>query len=138
MRFLLRTLKRPLIAISLILSFPVYSQTTPIDISGNYICSGNDVSDNSQYTVELSVTKSGDAYHYKGVEKGINNKKRSYLGTVLFAKNLNNVFASEFWQEDDPSKSGVIISQIQPDGGWESVWRWKDKTGINSETCKKN
>lgn len=137
MRFMLRTPKTVLIATSLILSFPVYSEAMPPDISGSYICSGQDVSDNSQYTVELTVTKAGDSYRYKGVEKGIDNKTQNFLGTILFAKNSNTIFAADFSREDDPSKSGVIISQIQPDGSWESVWTWKDKTGTNTETCKK-
>jgi hypothetical protein len=108
------------------------------DISGTYICTGVDNTDrNSQYTVELTVTKSGDGYSYKGLEKGIDNKSQTYLGTGLFAQNSTTTIGSIFWQENDPSKSGVVIHQIQPDGTWKGIWTWRDKVGINTETCQK-
>lgn len=107
------------------------------DISGVYVCSGNDVTDKSQYTVELTVTKSGDVYLFKGAEKGIDNKAQNFLGTGLFAKNSNTTIASTFWQTDNPTISGVVIHQIQPDGTWQGVWTWRDKVGVNTETCQK-
>lgn len=133
-----RILKIQLIVSSLIVSYPVWSDTAPIDISGNYTCTGTDVSDNSQYTVDLTVKKTGDAYTYTSIEKGINNKTQNFLGKGIFAKNSNNTFAAEFWQEDDPSNSGIVIGQMQADGGWESIWSWRNQAGINSEVCKKN
>lgn len=140
MQSLTQVLKTPLIVSSLILCCPAWADTAPtdsIDISGNYICSGKDISDNSQFTEELTVKKTGDVYVFTSQEKGINNQTQKYLGTGLFAKNSNSTFAATFWQENDPNKSGIMIGQIQPDGGWESVWTWRDSTRMNSEVCKK-
>jgi len=119
-----------------LLASPLCSAAPP-DLSGSYTCSGKDAVDNSEYTVDMTVTKNGDVYNYKGVETGMNNKTQNYMGTGLFAKNSNSILASEFWQVDNLNKAGVIIYQIQPDGSLEGVWTWRDKNAVGSEICKK-
>lgn len=116
---------------------PITPSTTTPDISGTYTCTGNDATDGTAYTVELTLTKTGEVINYKGVEKGIGSNRKNFSGTGMFAKNSNNIFASGFWQDNDPTKAGIIVSQIQPDGSWQSTWAWRDKPGINTEVCKK-
>ena len=53
----LKLIKSILILINLILYPVAQSEINPIDISGNYFCTGNDLSNNTEYTVQITATK---------------------------------------------------------------------------------
>lgn len=121
----------------LILSPLAHSQTNATDIRGTYFCVGNDFSTNNQYTVEITVTKEGDVYRQEIAEQGEGFTTNAQLGTTIFVKDSKDTFATVFWPKNNVNKLGIVISQIQPDGSWQGIWKWMDKPEINTQICKK-
>ena len=107
------------------------------DISGIYICYGNDFSDKSEYTAEITATQDGEIIHYEGAEQGIDISVNTYEGTSIFAKGSKDTFASVFWQKNNHNKGGVVIYKVLPNGDWSGIWKWSDKPDINVEQCRK-
>lgn len=116
----------------------VHSETNTTDISGTYFCFGTDSANNTYYSAQVTVTKEGDIYRQEGAEEGVDNTVGSFLGTVIFAKDSKDTFATLFWQKNDVTKTGVIIAQIQPDGSWQGLWKWKDRPELNTQICRKS
>jgi hypothetical protein len=103
------------------------------DVSGIYKCTGNDADASNTYETDLTISKTGDTFHFawQGAEV------KEYSGTGLFSKGASNVIASEFWDPKNQNDSGVIIYNVKSDGKLDGVWAIADKKGIGTETCNK-
>lgn len=138
----IRVLQAITITILSFLTNPTFSQVGPPPIpvipTGTYTCTGTDASNKSDYIGELIISQTGDTYSFKWYEtKGDKFNGTGILNTGIANKDSKGILAAEFWSPGNEKKSGLIIYQIQSDGGLVGSWTWADKKEVGSEICKK-
>lgn len=122
---------RTILALSLtVLAMPVLADK---DIAGSYKCTGYDPESKNSYDTDLTITKTGDTFHFKWQESDT-----SYSGTGIFSKSAPDVVAAEFWNPKNQNQSGVIVYQAKADGSIDGHWAYADKGTLGTETCKKS
>lgn len=121
------TLAKISIMLSL-LSSPLYAA----DITGNYHCTGSDPFSKSDYTSELTITRTGETYGFKWGVAG-----KEFSGTGVISRQGKDFVAAEYWNPSNENNSGVVIYKITDDNTLEGDWTVSEKNLIGSETCKK-
>lgn len=118
------------------IAFPILAADMPKDISGNYLCMGDDASKKSPYEkVPLVVTKNGDVLSFRWDFSS--QKMGIILGLGIPNVNQPNVIAGVFWDSKATTNIGVITYQVKPDGSLSGNWAIPGGTAWGLESCTK-
>lgn len=110
------------------LCFTVWASTTP-DITGRYRCVGEDFLNKTTFDEPTEVTRSGDTYFFKWV-----NKNLEFDGTGI----LNDGMVSAiFWAKDIEAIPGVVAYRVLPNGDLKGKWTIKRSQKQGNEYCHK-
>lgn len=125
--------KRALLGLAIgLLSLPIYA-AQKIDHSGKYICEGYDPFEKSNYTLEMTMTKAGDIYTFKGEDQN----KVQYEGSVVLDKNDPRTLAMICLKPDDLNYRSVAIYKVKSNGVLQGTWTMQGHDTLGMETCKK-
>jgi hypothetical protein len=99
------------------------------DISGHYLCKGEDFLNNTTFDEPTSVIKTGNTYFFTWI-----NKDLTFYGTAILQ---NKTISAVFWTISNANLPGVVTYQVLPNGDLKGKWTVKGAKVTGNEYCKK-
>lgn len=110
---------------------PNPSPSADASFLGKYACKGHNPYDNSDYSMLLEVTKTGDTYTFTWTDS---NGYPVEYGTGVTNPSLPNMIAIIFWNGKDTERKGIVLYESTADG-LKGTWTYKTESKSGTESC---
>lgn len=107
----------------------VNAAQSPIVLTGNYRCKGDNIFNSGKFDEPTTVTKTGDTYHFIW-----QNGPLTFHGNGILQ---NNQLAIIYWVPINPAQTGVVTYQILPNGDLSGRWTTRGGMKTGNEYCQK-
>lgn len=127
-------MKKYLFATAILLSSSCFAHTPnhPINIEGDYDCTGTEIDTDKAFKCEMNIKKTGQTYAFSTAC----NDGTNYTSTGIYQPNKHNISLVSV-NTKNSEETGVAVADVKKDGSMTSVWTYLHKTTLGHTNCAK-